>query len=135
MTLSYNISKSRKGDIRIPYSWVNHSDIDIVKLHLKTYKSCYPLQKNLYILKCWGNQQHLICRVHNYSSVHHTQFIRLIPNQGQKKNLFFFWNWLFRSNIRKTCLGAPTGFTPDFYLFVTTIKLLQFMTYNITAVS
>ena len=40
-------------------------------------------------------------------------------------------NGLFRNNVRKTCLRAPTGFTPDFYLFVTTIKLLQFKTYKI----
>ena len=48
-----------------------------------------------------------------------------------KKNLFLFSSWLLRDNVRKSCLGAPTGFTSDFYLFVTTIKLLKFMTYNI----
>ena len=48
-----------------------------------------------------------------------------------KKKLFLFSSWLLRDNVRKTCPGAPNGFTSDFYLFVTTIKLLKFMTYNI----
>ena len=46
------------------------------------------------------------------------------PQPRTKKNMFFFWIRLFRNNVRKTCLGAPTCFTPDFYLFVMTIKLL-----------
>ena len=28
-------------------------------------------------------------------------------------------------------LGAPTGLTPDLYFFVMTVKLLQFITYDI----
>ena len=53
------------------------------------------------------------------------------PQPSTRMNFFFFWTGFFWDNIRKTCLGSLIGLTTDFYLFITTIKPLQFITYNI----
>ena len=50
-----------------------------------------------------------------------------------------FLDEVFHGNTQNACLGAPTAFTTDFYLFVTTVRLLQFTTHqillNITIIS
>ena len=38
---------------------------------------------------------------------------------------------MFYCNTRKTCVGAHTALTPDFYIFITTIRFLQFKTKHI----
>ena len=52
---------------------------------------------------------------------------KIFHNHGQKRTCSFL-DVVFHGNTHEACLGVPIAFTPDFYFFVTTIKLLHFTT-------